>query len=101
MRATSLILALTIGLFTAHAFATTYTFSVSDGNWGTSTNWFPNGTPGAGDTAIIPADTTCHVTSNQTIQVLEVESGGTLRMEGAELLIGCTTTRRRARSTVW
>ncbi|KAA0219562.1 MAG: hypothetical protein EDS66_17280 [Planctomycetota bacterium] len=77
-----------IGLFTANAFATTYTFSVSDGDWSDSSDWSPNGTPGAGDTAIIPADTTCHVTSNQVIAVLEVESGGTLRMEGAELLIG-------------
>ena len=67
----------------------TYTFNVSDGVWGDPENWIPDTNyPGQGDTAIILANQTCRIeNADQYIAVLEIRSGGVLRIKGKQLVI--------------
>lgn len=78
-----------LGLLTASAPATSYTFNSSYGDWDTATNWTPNGTPGSGDTVTIPDDKICTVsTDDQAAEDVIVEDGGFLLVIGKTLTIG-------------
>jgi hypothetical protein len=84
--------AIVIGLALAFAPALvsagdTYTFTEEDGVWADPDNWYSEtgeDYPGIGDTAIIPDDTHCHV-STQTAycQMVRVFAGGTLTLENS------------------
>ncbi len=61
---------------------TTYTFQEADGDWHSEDHWDPEGRPGANDTAVIPDDTICRVTTaDQAARSAAVQSGGTLIIE--------------------
>lgn len=88
---------LTIGalvLVPTVATAQTFTFTETDGDWNTPTNWNPtDGPPQAADNAIIPDDTICRVkTENQAAADVDVQSGGTLVIESKSLTISSGTT---------
>ncbi len=69
---------------------TEYTFQAQpgDNSWGTPGNWDPpTGPPQAGDTAIIPNQELCIVDDSEAAQVVTVQSGGTLRIDGKTLTV--------------
>lgn len=63
------------------ASATSYSFNVSSGSWKTSTNWAPNGVPGAGDIVTINSSQTCTSGGNIAALRVTVATGGTLVVE--------------------
>ncbi|MCG3129069.1 MAG: hypothetical protein CHACPFDD_03978 [Phycisphaerae bacterium] len=73
------------------AIAGTFTFDGSEGeDWHDPDNWTPPGTPGAGDTAVIPNGLTCKVKSaNAVAEIIQV--AGTLGLEGYKLTLGSTS----------
>lgn len=71
------------------AWATDYTFDVTSGDWNLSSNWDPPGIPGENDKAIIPNGKTCKITiTSQEVKTIDVQTGGTLGIEGGTLTIG-------------
>lgn len=74
------------------AVAETFTFDATDGIWGDSQNWDPPGTPGSADTAIIPSGKTCRIEdADRDIKILDVQSGGTLRIDSRKLTVHQTS----------
>lgn len=78
-----------IAPFAAPALADTYTFNVTSGDWDIDTNWHPtDGPPDGDDTAIIPNGKTCIVASDhQRAELIDVQSGGTLVIDGKDLTL--------------
>lgn len=71
----------------------TFTFSPAVGDvgvWSDDANWVggpPNQVPGSGDTAIIPNPKTCIVDDGRTTEIVTVNTGGTLTIDGGSLTI--------------
>ncbi len=78
--------------FNVNLLAQTYSWNGSiSSNWGTSSNWTPNGIPGAGSTVQINSaamPNPCQLDANRTISTLTV-SAGTLNLGGFQLT--CST----------
>lgn len=68
----------------------TYSFSTGGGDWQTSTNWTPNGPPGAGDVALFPKGITVNPTLTAgTVSVgaiIDNLSGSLLTLSNADLV---------------
>lgn len=76
-----------VGVFAAWAAlganATVFTFNPegTEGRWHVPRNWQPPGTPGLGDTAIIPTGKTCVVIGSEgSIGELIIQSGAMVRV---------------------
>ncbi len=69
-------------------FAQTYTWTGStSSDWGTSTNWSPNGVPAATHNIVIySATNNCQLDANKTVKTLTIESG-TLDLNGFKLTV--------------
>ncbi len=81
---TIIIAILAIALGVSDAAATDYTFNATSGTWGTAANWDPaGGPPGVNDTATIPDGKTCLVEADRSVDSIDIESGGTLRVISA------------------
>jgi len=59
----------------------TFSPSGTSGDWNVAANWNPQKVPGADDRAVIPADKTCDVTADATVDTIEIEAGGTLNVQ--------------------
>lgn len=67
---------------------TTYTYIATDDIWNDDANWTPSGgPPGALDTAVIPDGKTCRIESSAQADTVDVQSGGTLRIDSTSLTI--------------
>ena len=69
----------------------TYYFNqVQEGDWHVATNWWPNVTPGVGDTAIIVGDRICHIaTAHEQALIIDVQDPATLTIDdGLTLRLG-------------
>ena len=59
----------------AHATAFVWNNAGTSGTWGTTTNWTPNGTPGAGDTVTISNGGTCNIDGNVSCLTITITNG--------------------------
>lgn len=87
----TLAVAVSLLFATATAFATDFTFTGNtDNTWDKAGNWSPGGgPPDDDDTAIIPTGETCLVIDdNQEAKIINVQSGGTLKIVGQTLTLG-------------
>ncbi len=72
-----LVLIFLVGAYQLAAQTFTWNGSISS-NWATSTNWTPNGIPGAGSTVLVNSDAIpnpCQLDANRTIAILTVSAG--------------------------
>ncbi|WP_149243626.1 T9SS type A sorting domain-containing protein [Dyadobacter sp. 32] len=76
-------------------FATDRTFTGTDANWHTASNWSPSGVPGTSDMAFIPANKAVTVSSNTNVGAINIDgtnahltvnSGVTLTISGSPVI---------------
>jgi hypothetical protein len=63
------------------------TFQATDGVWNLASNWDPAQIPGPNDTAVIPDGKTCRIEQAAVADTVNIQSGGTLRIDSASLTI--------------
>jgi hypothetical protein len=77
-----------LALLVGYVTCTAYTFSGTGGNnqWLTATNWSPNGVPGTGDTATIPAGFNVLITANTVLNAYITNEGTLTISTGMRIL---------------
>jgi hypothetical protein len=84
---THLLAAVIVVAFASRADATSYSWNVASGDWFTTTNWSPNGVPGAADDAVIANGGTATLNAAASVTSFTLSNGtrdgtGTLDVSG-------------------